>query len=240
MNNDTCQETLLSLLEDTIKLLEENGIWYSLACGSVLGAVREGGFIPWDRDIDFFVKIEDVEKIQRIFDEQKDSKLTLISYRRDTTSTHDKVSYAGLDHTQTHIDLYPLIGAPEEEKQRERFIKKCHFWNKIYACKHENVKTVRKWYKKIVFSCLQLFEKCIPDSVIRKKVAKIEQKYDFQTAKYLCYFANDGHLNEAMEREILLETKESTFEGRSVKIPRDADRYLRNVYGDDYMTPKQY
>ncbi len=238
MKNEN-HKLLLQLLSETVRRFDEAGIFYTLACGSVLGAVRHGGFIPWDADIDLYVLLSDLDRIRAVFPAD-DETVRLISYKTDTTSTHDKVAHVGIDHSELHLDLYPLIGVPEEESKRQRFLKRCHLLNKIYACKYENAKTVRRASKRFCFRCLQLFERCIPDACIRRRIERIETRYDAETSTYLSCFANDGRLGDALPREVLLTTKTASFEGLSVKIPADHDRYLRSLYGEDYMTPKQY
>ena len=236
---DNNQSVLLDLLQKTISIFDENNIWYSLACGSVLGAVREGGFIPWDSDIDIFVKITDISRIQSIFSDEMDG-LVLVSYKKDTTSSHDKISMKGYDHTKIHIDLYPLIGMPNSENHGRVFIKKCHYLNKLLACKYENVNTVRNKYKAKIFTLINYLEQFVSDDFLRRIISRLETKYPFETSNKLSYIANDGHYREAINRDILLETKETYFEGIRVKIPLNYTFYLEQVYGKDYMIPKKY
>jgi len=57
---------LIKLLEDLSKILDENEIPYWLTCGSILGAVRHGGLIPWDDDIDINVPLEYIDKMKKV------------------------------------------------------------------------------------------------------------------------------------------------------------------------------
>ena len=61
------QSKQLQMLEKLIEIFESNGIKYWMAYGSVLGAIRHDGFIPWDDDIDVYINGRDYEKLQKIF-----------------------------------------------------------------------------------------------------------------------------------------------------------------------------
>jgi len=61
------QELLLAMMKDVHTFLEENEIVYSLVSGSLLGAVRHDGFIPWDDDIDLMMDRDNYERLLKIF-----------------------------------------------------------------------------------------------------------------------------------------------------------------------------
>ena len=67
------QEALLSMIKDIDLLFTQNDISYSLCGGTLLGAVRENGFIPWDDDIDIMVNRRDYNKIVALFNSLGDS-----------------------------------------------------------------------------------------------------------------------------------------------------------------------
>ena len=61
--HDILQTENLRILKEFIRICNENNIWYCLSAGTMLGAVRHNGFIPWDRDVDVYIKIKDVPKV---------------------------------------------------------------------------------------------------------------------------------------------------------------------------------
>ena len=64
------------LLLELDKICKENGLTYLLAYGSLLGAVRHGGFIPWDDDVDVIMPMSDIDKLEQIYHSDKYSVVT--------------------------------------------------------------------------------------------------------------------------------------------------------------------
>ena len=72
LTNEECRERQLAILSEVAKLCDKHSIQYSLAYGSLIGAVRHKGFIPWDDDIDILLLRKDYEKLSDILKKQKD------------------------------------------------------------------------------------------------------------------------------------------------------------------------
>ena len=77
------REMQLEILKEIIRVCELHGIRYFIAYGSLLGAVRHQGPIPWDDDIDICMAREDYEKFSRVADSELDSQYELVSMARD-------------------------------------------------------------------------------------------------------------------------------------------------------------
>ena len=72
LTNEECRERQLAILSEVAKLCDKHSIQYSLAYGSLIGAVRHKGFIAWDDDIDILLLRKDYEKLSDILKKQKD------------------------------------------------------------------------------------------------------------------------------------------------------------------------
>lgn len=70
---DIIHQELMGQLHDIVRICNAHDIPYNLMCGTLLGAVRHKGFIPWDDDVDVFMLRDDYEKLCRIWDERADT-----------------------------------------------------------------------------------------------------------------------------------------------------------------------
>lgn len=224
----------LKMIEYIDKKLTEKNIWYSLSYGSVLGAVRHGGFIPWDNDIDIMIKIEDAILVREILCEDLPSNMQLLSYKKDTTGSHDILSSKD---RLSNIDIYPLIGVPNNYSLRKKFIKKCSFINRIFRAKKASIKRVRGNFKKMIFLMTKFFLMFFPDRLIRKVYSRYENMYPVQESNYLCILSTDGNIGECIEKKVLYNVKRVSFEHLEIPIPVEYDKYLSSIYGIDYMKP---
>ena len=73
------KEILLGILIDVDTFCKANNLQYFLACGSLIGAVRNNGFIPWDDDIDIFMKRDDYERFIRIYNSDVNKQYYVVS-----------------------------------------------------------------------------------------------------------------------------------------------------------------
>jgi len=224
----------LKMIEYIDKSLNEKNIWYSLSYGSVLGAVRHGGFIPWDNDIDIMIKIEDAMLVREILCNKLPSNMKLLSYKDDTTGSHDILSSKdGL----SNIDIYPLIGVPNDYNLRKKFIKKCSIINRLFRAKKASIKRVRGKFKKVIFLLAKSFLIFFPDRYIRKIYSRYENMYPVGESIYLSILSTDGNIGDCIEKKILYNIKRIPFEHLELPIPVEYDKYLTSIYGVDYMKP---
>ncbi len=230
----------LELLSEIDEILTENRIWFSLSYGCVLGAVREKGFIPWDRDIDLVIKKSDQVKVREKLKEKLSDKFLYISCSKETVSSFDTITIKGISEVDMHIDLYPLIGGPESEKKRYIFQKITRFIHRIADCKYVNIKRLKKKWKYPFLYIIKILEYLIPDKVIRTCIESITSKYSLDESEYLIPMGNDGKPEEFMRKELWLNVKRVQFETLSLPIPENYHEYLVNIYGEDYMIPKKY
>lgn len=124
---------VLNVLEKIDYVCRENGYTYMICYGTLLGAVRHKGFIPWDDDIDIVMPREDYYKLGSYIIEHPELELNYIdiSNRNDTFYYCAKVCdsktivkegrYRELKGYGAFVDIFPLDYLPEDKKERERY-----------------------------------------------------------------------------------------------------------------------
>lgn len=229
---------LLKLLHVFKEICDKEGIWYSLAFGTVLGAVRHKGFIPWDSDADVYILLPDVERFREAFKRHKPDGILLNDRHRNPKSTksHDTIYYEKTgSFTDLHLDIYPLVGAPEDPVEQEQFWKKCKILDKVFRSKYVDLSACLPKNRPFV-AVVKALDYLIPDKIIKANIDKRERQYDFDTAKY--WFSLVGAYGpvdkRAFENRVLMK-----FEDDEFYVPGDWDLYLKTCYGD-YMTPRKY
>lgn len=241
LSTEFIQSEILKLMEAVDSIFEKHDIWYSLSCGSVLGAVRHHGFIPWDEDIDIFIQIEDMDKVRKVLNTSLPEGILLQNYDEDACgSSHDAIYFSAFPSELVHLDIFPLVGTPNSKIQRFIFVKVCHYLNRVFRCKYAVGYFIKGIPKRTIFKILKIALRLFPDPLIRKIYHKLEQAYPIKDSKYLTYIANEGSIRECISKEKYFDTMKCAFEHMQLPIPRDFHFYLTNIYGEDYMTPKQY
>lgn len=231
-------EGLLGLLRVFRDVCEKENIWYSLAFGTVLGAVRHKGFIPWDTDADVYIKLPDVHKFREAFKKHHPDGV-LINDRESNpknTKSHDIIYFEKkTSFSDLHLDIYPLVGAPDDPKEQRKFWKKCQILDKIFRSKYVNVADCIPKNKPIV-TVVKFLDRLIPDSIIKANIDKREKQNDFESSNYWfslvgAYGPVDKHVFDT--RELM------KFENDEFYVPGNWDLYLKTCYGN-YMTPRKY
>lgn len=243
----------LQLLREFDRVCRENDICYVIAFGSMLGAVRHKGFIPWDDDIDVVLLRKDYEKFKKVSD-QLDSK---ICFFQDNSTDPDYLwGYgkirktgtvyvrAGQEHikskTGIFMDVFPLDDVPQSLVGCVIQDIKCFFIRKILWSKvgFKNSKGLTRF--------LFFFMKKIKTDTCFKALKKLETPDSYCNNKRvrILMMPCDGKANPknglkeryGFKKEWITDRKEYLFEGYKFFGTQDYDAFLKYLF-DDYMSP---
>ena len=242
------QDIALNLLLEFHHFCEKNDLVYYIHAGTVLGAVRHKGFIPWDDDIDVIMPREDYEKLLLIANQFKNPYF-LASYKTIIDGTYP-YQWAKLEDSRTKIieklfpngranagifiDIFPLDSFPDKERKRKKIVKKSIKW-KIYLLAYYDYYDPRKylrWFWKIIKFFLHMSNK---GNELHKKADKAMIK------NYKSNFSGDifgWDMQGVMPATWYGTPIQYVFEGYSVWGPAEPEKYLRNAYGEYLILPK--
>lgn len=252
MKELTLREMQLAELDILIafdKICSENGIRYSLDSGTLLGAVRHKGFIPWDDDIDVALARPDYEKFYRVVTENKDAlpdNLELIPDRgKDARIPFLKLvdkniilqAEAGEVTDKLWIDIFPVDGYPADDKKALKFWKKVHTCHRIILYNYNDCSR-KKGLKKLAFKLFSVYAKMYGASRAVKKLNKLAAKYPYGEAECVgpVMWSSFG-LKMRMPTDSYEKYVPMEFEGREFSVIEDWEKYLKKTYGDFMQLP---
>ncbi len=253
-NSDLFKSILLGLLDYFVKVCEENGLKYYLAFGSVLGAVRHKGMIPWDDDIDIHMPRDDYEKLRKLPNYVWGKEYRLASWENTRHYRYDFVKLEALNTTlieRIHpdyvggvfIDIFPLDKYPSDPNYIERIEKNLtKVYTRILTCtiKHDN--ECGSLYELFILKLKRLFYRHRRTVYRLERIAQASGGRGDMIADFHNYFYRNGGRG-GCPSDFLGEGAKLEFEGKLYIVPRKWDAYLTHLYGD-YMTPppveKQY
>lgn len=223
------QEKCIEALTFLQNLSKRHGLRYCLIAGSVLGAVRHAGFIPWDDDVDIGVRVEDLETFERIVKENLPQHFTLEQSGANNPYPRmfSKICYKG----RCCIDIWPLVPTYLDGMKAlfqwyfGKIITKAHY-GKIG---HEVTK-----YNKLV----KVIDAFLSDKAIMNMARKNERKYmNKDTPAYINLYSIYKREKEAISRRWLDDEATATFSGIEVPVVGCTKVYLTHLYGNFMSYP---
>lgn len=242
------QQRLLNMLEWFHAFCVEHDLRYYVLGGTLLGAVRHKGFIPWDDDIDVGMPREDYARFIRCMNEkdnQSDFVLETPLINRDYVYQYCKL----YDKTTTLIektrcktkrgiflDIFPLDGIGNTLEEAKKNFSKIDKKNSYIMTKVCALSKHRKLYKNIAI----VVSRCIPFPRWRKVLRRLDEEcksHSFDKYEYVANLYGNWHEREIAKREWFGTLRLYDFENIQVYGPQDADCYLTAIYGDYMQLP---
>lgn len=241
----------LDMLISIDKICRKENFRYSLIGGTLLGAVRHKGFIPWDDDIDIAMPRKDYEAfISYCMENEVPFALAsnrnipeyyhLFSkiYDSNTIIIDENVKERGVQ-LGLFIDVFPIDGLGNSLGEARKQFLRCEVEREILdASNWKNyVKSkTHAWYIEPIRLCFYLLGKVYPLKQLMSKIEKQNIKYDFDHSNYAGCLCGSYRMKEIMESNVFSEYEDILFEGHLFKGIKQSDKYLSKIYGD-YLTP---
>lgn len=249
------QKKMLLLVEFVHKLCKENSINYSLDCGSLIGAVRDKGFIEWDDDVDVLFKRVEYDKFINLLkkielpdyigvyfpeDKKEFIDFNVRIFHKKEKIRNDEASknlYDGIFSYAT-LDLYVLDNIPETKFANRMYVLKQQALFGLAMSKRHEIKYEKYGFKeKFAIKILSLIGKLYSLKAICRLHDDCSKKYTGKTNRYYCTSWAPEYPGYQFESSLFNDYVLTDFENLKLYIPKEYDRVLKIEYGENYMQP---
>jgi lipopolysaccharide cholinephosphotransferase len=229
------QDRLLEIMADVDAFCRKEGLRYSIAFGTLLGAVRHGGFIPWDDDIDIIMPRPDFDRFVALY--PKDGRFRCLYRTKDFYAGYAKVNdptTLAKDHkTRFHfgvnLDIFPLDAVPEDADQQYRFMHRLiHLHRRLYMRNKRFPYGSPFMLLETRFHSLDAWWKKCDDFI---------HTVDYGSTPLIAHMLGSSTYESVHRKELFDTLTDISFAGLNVLAFKDTHAYLTQVFGADYMTP---
>jgi lipopolysaccharide cholinephosphotransferase len=236
----------LRLLDAVDVFCKKNNINYMLASGTLIGAIRHKGFIPWDDDVDVYMPRPDYNKFVAGFNSDGGS-YEVVSFDLDHKFLYP---YAKVFDTDTvliernainynlgiNIDIFPIDGIEDDDTA---LVRRQVFLGRVYSVKVVSFSRNRAMHRNALLCALKCLFCWLPTEWVVGRIIANAKKYEYGAQKSVCVLSEGLANNRILRKEIFSNTVEGEFEGNVYQIPAGYDEYLKATYGDYMRLPPE-
>ena len=247
------QERERELLRVFDALCREHGLIYFIDGGTCLGAVRHGGFIPWDDDVDVAMPIKDYVKFLKLAPSALPAGYSLHTSMNtpgftalwakifiDGTRFNDANAVAAGTEQGIFLDVFPFCPLDSDEARARAQLRGCNFWQKLSYLKGFSNPKLPKGTRlrplvQLALNLAHQVAKHVPQKLIVRKFGASAKPRTPSLQWFSACYSTWGTYSDV----ILFPTRLIDFDGIQLQAPADPDAYLRTLYGDYMQLPPE-
>lgn len=247
IDSNEIRKIQLDMLDTVAQICDDNKLVYWLCGGTLLGAIRHKGFIPWDDDIDVLMPRDSYEKLKSFVGQRINDHYKIISYEDgkscypfmkmvDTRTEVDEKFHNSSFKTGVWIDIFVTDGCPAEAWKIWLRYKRVRFWRTMLQIKFAEPGQGSSKLAAAVKTLLIPFGKLFSYKFVCKRMDKLSAKTAIDKSPFVAGIIWGYGPQEKMPRSFL-EQVDVEFEGKTYKAPKEWDYYLSSLYGDYMKLP---
>lgn len=231
------QDILKETFKEVHRVCINNGIHYHLSYGSLLGLIRDGDeVIPWDYDFDICVHISEIERLLNALNTDLDSKFYYVSNFNTQGYPYFqiRVTKRGLDSDKSHVDIFYMLDAPNDAKERQRMqadVKKM-FRQRANKYAHCSIAADNKAELLLKKTYWKLKNILCPEWFLREKFRRLCKKNLNADNDYFIIFVSSARI---IPRDFIVPYRKESLKYSEAFIPNKPEDCLKLCYGD-YMS----
>ena len=241
------KQAMVKMLEALADICEANGLRYYLDGGTLIGAARHKGFIPWDDDIDVMMPKPDVEKLKKISggggiqnykqSDPMDKEYEFTECWRLYDESYVVKNVFNGTLKPLWLDIEPMVGFPDTQEEVEKTFGKLKFYRVLLQSAAGNLWHGKTLPRKILHLVLRPVTKVIGYDNILNRIEAIKDRYGFEEKEYVGNMCSPvGLWHGKVRREDYTKPNQLEFEGRIYSVPGNYIEYLEPLYGKNCTT----
>lgn len=244
------RKRLLGILIELNDFCNENNIQYYLCAGTLLGAIRHKGFIPWDDDIDIAMSRPDYDQLLKIAGKNDTfhGHYKIISFENGTThypfmkvldtDTYTKQRFTNESNENSlWVDIFPFDGVPENTKKRRQLYRKELTIRKILNLNFAKIGDGKTLSRELLKPLLIPFSKLYGIKRANRRIDQLCRTYDYKSSNLVGDIVWGDYDKEIMTKKDFENYVYVEFEGHQFKTMSCWDNYLKGLYGDYMKLP---
>lgn len=243
----------MDVMSSVHRFCEKYNLRYSLACGSMLGAARHKGYIPWDDDIDIYLLREDYDRMIKIFPDLWEGRYKFCTLERDSkwglpfgkvcdTKTIVKEGVNHIYELGVNIDVFPIDKVPEDEEEWKKYDahrRKCFdfYSRRVVLPPVFNFHNGKPFLRNVLATGIKPFLHLVSVHTLAKWFQKVATKYNKTESARVFECAQGIFQKHPFPRALFDNRILMPFEDREYMCFADYDSYLTNGFGNWHQLP---
>lgn len=246
---DEIRKIQIEILDYVIDLCKKQGLKVSLDAGTLIGAARHKGYIPWDDDIDVTMPRKDYNKLIQYLSSKNNQRYQIYNWQTrsdyyygfakvvDTNTLLNEENVDDISGLGINIDIFPQDDLPNRENVCKKYQKKIFRLRKRIGYAVSQKKPIIEWIKHPRYCVMQFWWSIFGWKKTIKELDIFVQKYNDNNAEYCEQLVSTSNPYRKGKKSFFDEYTELEFEGKMYPVIKEYDKYLRNAYGDYMQLP---
>ena len=226
----------LEMVKYVTEICDRHNIPYFLHAGSALGAIRHKGPIPWDYDTDIMVPENEIKRFILAVGAELPDKYYVDTMEEDEScyTLFPRIGLTGYSTKELHVDVFRMIGAPDDVAAQKKLLKKCAFLRMCMRCK------VKPWESMhLNMKVLKAVLLPIPKHMLASAFDKLCNAVPFEKANWVTNPFGRYGMKNMFRKEVYGKGIMVEYGGMQVRVAEQTDFYLKQYYKDYMKLPPE-